>query len=189
MIQFWNIGRRMNKEADRIARHVLEEDMNNRVVPGGIMDEDIDLPEAELESPCRRFINDGGSICRVEYGVCGRKECGGCFRRSGQWQEGVPFVAVIQQLRYVREFFQHLASYNSSEESTKKDHDGPSWGVDEVATCDGVCEVMALKKKGKNRFGFGCTIPSGAVVRAGPGEEWFAVQEGFPTTRRVSRSL
>ena len=77
------------------------------------MDEDIDLPEAELQSPCRRFINDGGSICRVKYGVCGRKECGGCFRRSGQWQEGVPFVAVIQQLRYVPEFFQHLASYDS----------------------------------------------------------------------------
>lgn len=54
---------------------------------------------------------------------------------------------------------------------------------------DGAVEVMALKKKGKNRTFLDCGIPSGAVVRAGPEEEWFAVQEGFPTTRRVSRRL
>ena len=45
---------------------------------------------------------------------------------------------------------------------------------------------MALRKD-KNRPGLGRVISSADVVRTGPEEAWFAIQEGFQTTRRVSR--
>ena len=69
------------------------------------------------------------------------------------------------------------------EEPNKEGHD-ETIGVDK--SFDEAVEVMALRKD-KNRSGLGRVTSSGDVVRTGPEEEWFAIQEGFPTTWRVSR--
>ena len=62
--------------------------------------------DGAVERNCRRFINDGQVRCRIEYGTCGRDECGKCFQASGKWQEGVPFVPEITQLHWINEFLQ-----------------------------------------------------------------------------------
>ena len=90
---------------DRDVDHSHSKENRRVVVPEERTDEGMDISEVKLEFSCRRFINDGGSIYRVEYGVCGDKDCGECFQQSGQWQDGIPFVAITQQLRYIREFF------------------------------------------------------------------------------------
>ena len=59
---------------------------NKRVIPGGITDNDMDIMGVKS---CRRFLNDGRNICRVEYGACGQKDCGGCSLQEERWQSGI----------------------------------------------------------------------------------------------------
>lgn len=123
-----------------------------------------------LES-CRRFINDGGRRCRVEYGICQMEECGGCYQRYRRWKWRQPFVDLGIQLRWVRVFFQNVALPLLS-------------GVTTV-----VATVGARKGKKKWKMGEGVVVPSGALVEPGPEELWFRCQLGFPTERRVERRV
>ena len=52
---------------------------------------------------CRRFICTIDGRCREEPG-CGRsKVCGECYLRTGQWDQGRPFLPYWLQLRWINQ--------------------------------------------------------------------------------------
>lgn len=138
----------------------------------------------DLGGQCRRFVNDGSKRCRVEYGVCQLAECGGCYQKSEQWRNGEPFVDPHTQLLFVREFFQHVVSKSVLNLLTKDE--GIS-GVQGATVAVATVETRDGKRRAKKGKGKEWTIPSGALVKPGPEEEWFGCQQDFPTDRRVER--
>lgn len=132
------------------------------------------------EYPCRQFINDGRSRCRVEYGNYRRRECGSCFQREQKWTKGEMFTGETEQLCMVREFYQHVVQPTVSSSSISLDQQVMQ-------------EVMALQKGRRRKNVLHGRIPqlmpSGTILFPEPEERWFGRQDEFPTHRRVQRRL
>ena len=64
-----------------------------------------EVDNCRMEFGCQKFINDGKGRCRIEYGDCGRDECGPCLGKSRKCRRG-DLVKECIQLRWIREFFQ-----------------------------------------------------------------------------------
>jgi len=132
---------------------------------------------------CRRFLygwETGG--CRLEKGYCERRGCGLCFQRNGEWQAGIPFISVKQQLQWVDEFLTGVTGGDFEQEvrairviGKKKLRSGDE-SVRYVKRGRGAVEGPVDEPD---------VVPSGSLVEPGPDEEFFGRQDlEFPMARR-----
>lgn len=132
--------------------------------------------EAE-QKKCRRMLAEENGKIRVEEGYCGADGCGRCFRNSGRWHTGEPFIPLNVQFTWVCEFWGGL-----SKESFR------AWDreIQEVKTAEERRKVRSGNDSMKygNEFQDG-RLESGDLVAPGPDEEFFGSQcLEFPVIRR-----
>ena len=67
---------------------------------------------------CRRFVIDRRREVQEERG-CRRELCGSCFIESGSWKEGILFVNLELQSKWVNEFFDMVARPDENSEAVE----------------------------------------------------------------------
>lgn len=123
---------------------------------------------------CRRFICTIDGRCREEPG-CGRsKVCGECYLRTGQWDQGRPFLPYWLQLRWINQFLKW---------AQEKTIDRRMYEVAVIST------RVSSKFRGSGTGVIPAVLPSGGILPESAEEATFGSQMSPFLARRPIRRL